>query len=47
MWCLAHRVELALKDALKHTAFDLIDDMLIQLYYIYEKSPKNAASWKK
>ena len=40
MWCLAHRVELALKDALKHTAFDLIDDMLIRLYYIYEKSPK-------
>ena len=29
MWCLAHRVELALKDALKHTAFDLIDDMFI------------------
>lgn len=28
MWYLAHRVELALKDALKHTAFDLIDDML-------------------
>ena len=24
MWCLAHRVELALKDALKHTAFGLV-----------------------
>ena len=33
-------MELALKDALKHTAFDLIDDMLIRLHYIYEKSPK-------
>ena len=44
MWCLAHLVELALKDALNHTALDLIDDMLIQLYYIYEMSPKNAAS---
>ena len=39
-WCLAHRQELALKDALKGTVFDLVDDMLIRLYYIYEKSPK-------
>ena len=41
MWCLAHRVELALKDALKHTAFGLVEDMLTRLYYIpvYEKSP--------
>ena len=39
-WCLAHRVELAVKDALKGTSFDLIDDMLLRLYYIYEKSPK-------
>ena len=34
MWCLAHRLELALKDALKHTAFDLIDNMLIRLIYM-------------
>ena len=40
MWCLAHRLELAIKDALKSTSFDLIDDMLLRLYYIYEKSPK-------
>ena len=39
-WCLAHRVELAVKDALKGTFFDLIDEMLLRLYYIYEKSPK-------
>ena len=39
-WCLAHRLELAVKDALKGTSFDLIDDMLLRLYYIYEKSPK-------
>ena len=39
-WCLAHHVELAVKDALKGTSFDLIDDMLLRLYYIYEKSPK-------
>jgi hypothetical protein len=39
-WCLDHRVELAVKDALKGTSFDLIDEMLLRLYYIYEKSPK-------
>ena len=40
MWCLAHRLELAIKDALKGTSFDFIDEMLLRLYYIYEKSPK-------
>ena len=39
-WCLAHHLELSVKDALKGTSFDLIDDMLLRLYYIYEKSPK-------
>ena len=34
MWCLAHLVELALKDALNHTTFDLINDVLIHHYYI-------------
>ncbi len=36
-WCLAHRLELAVKDALKSTFFSVIDD---RMYYIYEKSPK-------
>jgi len=40
MWCLAHRLELGIKDALKGTYFDEIDDMLLRLYYIYERSPK-------
>ena len=40
MWCLAHRLELAIKDALKGTFFDQIDEMLLRLYYIYERSPK-------
>ncbi len=40
MWCLAHRLELAIKDALKGTFFDSIDGMLIKLYYLYETSPK-------
>ncbi|CAB3993296.1 zinc finger 862-like [Paramuricea clavata] len=40
MWCLAHRLELAIKDALRGTFFDSIDEMLLRLYYVYEKSPK-------
>ena len=43
MWCMAHRLELAVKDALKATAFDSIDDLLLRLYYLYEKSPKKCS----
>ena len=39
-WCFAHRIELAIKDALKNSSFTLVDDMILRLYYIYEKSPK-------
>ena len=42
MWCLAHRLELAVKDALQGTVFDIIDELLLRLYYIYEKSPKKS-----
>ncbi len=28
-WCLAHRLELAINDALKGTAFDVIDEFLL------------------
>ena len=40
MWCLAHRLELAIKDALTGTVFDHVDDMLTCLFYLYSKSPK-------
>ena len=40
MWCLAHRIKLAVKDALTGTTFDFIDKMLLRLYYLSEKSPK-------
>lgn len=40
IWCLAHRLELTTKDALRGTTFDLVDEMLLRLYYLYEKSPK-------
>ena len=39
-WCLAHRLELATKDALKFTLFSQIDELLLRLYYLYEKAPK-------
>ena len=35
-WCLAHRLELAVKDVLKGTAFNITDDMLLRLYHIYK-----------
>ena len=37
---MAHRLELAVRDAFKVTTFDLIDEMLLRLYLIYENSPK-------
>lgn len=40
LWCVAHRLELALKDALQGTIFDDIDEVLLCLYYLYENSPK-------
>ena len=40
-WCLVHRLELSLKDALKGiNLYNTIDDMLMRAYYLYEKSPK-------
>ena len=40
-WCLAHRLELALRDALRQTYFVQVDEMLLRAYYLYEKAPKN------
>lgn len=40
MWCMAHRLELAIKDAVKTTYFDSVDGMLLNLYFLYSKSKK-------
>ena len=40
VWRLAHRLELSLRDALKNTLFTAVDEMLMRVYYLYEKSPK-------
>ena len=39
-WCLAHRLELALKDALTGTLFSAVDELLLRVYYLYKLSPK-------
>ena len=44
MWCLTHRLELAIKNALTGTAFDHIDDMLTRLFYLCSKSSKKCTS---
>ena len=46
MWCVAHRLELSIKDTLKGTSFDQIDEVLHRLYYIYERSPKKCQQLK-
>ena len=39
-WCFAHYLELACKDSLCTQLFKDIEDMLMKLYYLYERSPK-------
>jgi hypothetical protein len=39
-WCMAHRLELVLKDTLRQTFFVQVDEMLLRAYYLYEKAPK-------
>ena len=39
-WCYAHRLELACRDAFTSMLFTYIEEMLLRLYYLYEKSPK-------
>ena len=39
-WCYAHRLELASKNAFSSSLFKCIEEMLLGIYYLYEKSPK-------
>ena len=41
-WCYAHCLELACKNALTSKLFKSIDEMLLRLFYLYERSPKKA-----
>ena len=38
--CFNHRLELAIKDASKNDNFNKIDERLMKVYYLYQKSPK-------
>ena len=38
IWCLSHRLELAIKESLEDTKFKAIDETLLQLYSLYEKN---------
>ena len=40
LWCVAHRLELGLEDALSSTSFKDVDEMLRQMFYLYWKAPK-------
>ena len=41
-WCYAHRLELAYKAAFSSSLFKSLQEMLLRLYYLYEKSPKKS-----
>ena len=45
-WYFAHRLELSIKDPLKDTYFKEIDQLLLQIYYVYDKSPKKCHELK-
>ena len=45
-WCMAHKLELGIKDALKGTYFNKVDEMLPRLYYLYKRSPKKLRELK-
>ena len=40
VWCMAHRLELAIQDDLKCMIFDKVDGMILRIFYLYQKSPK-------
>ena len=42
-WCYAHRLELACKDTFTSSLFSSVQDMLLRLYYLYEKSSKKSS----
>ena len=46
VWYLAHRLDLSLRNALKNTPFTAVDEMLMHVYYLYEKSPKKCCELK-
>ena len=46
VWCMAHGLELAIQDTLKDTFFEDVDDMILRIFYFYQKSPKKLRELK-
>ena len=46
VWCMAHRLELAIQDDLKCMIFDKVDGMILRISYLYQKSPKKLGELK-
>ena len=45
-WCFAHRLELAVADAFKDTQFEEIEEILVNLFYLYKRSPERFTELK-
>ena len=46
-WCVAHRLELAVKDSLSGTAFDGVDELILHMYYYCTNvRRKNCENWQ-
>ena len=43
---MAHRLELAIQDALKDMFSDKVDDMILRIFYLYQKSPQKTQGIK-
>ena len=46
-WCVSHRLDLALKDSLKTTSFDAVDQLIVRIYYLYKRSLEKLRQLKK
>ena len=42
-WCYAHHLELTCRDAITSSLFSAIEDLLLRLFYLYEKSPNKTS----
>ena len=45
VWCMGHRLELAIQDVLEDAFFDEVDDMISRIFYFYQ-SPKKLRELK-
>ena len=46
VWCVSHCLELSIKDVLKGTPFEDIEEMLLDVYYMYKNFPKKLRELK-